>query len=112
MLGEPEILSSLPLKPRCTRETKRIITRNFFEAEREKVHASQGPEAFERSAQERCKIEMLFAYLNRNLSFRRLRLRGITGIIDEFLLAATAQNLKKLVRFIGDRAPTPVGCAA
>jgi hypothetical protein len=72
----------------------------------------QGTVAFERSARERRKIEMLFAHLKRNLGFRRLRLRGITGAADEFLLAATVQNLKKLVRFIGDRAPVPAGCPA
>jgi hypothetical protein len=54
---------------------------------------------------------MAFAHLKRNLSVRRLRLRGITGASDEFLLAATVQNLRKLARFIGDR-PLPAGCPA
>jgi hypothetical protein len=39
----------------------------------------RGTEAFERSAPERRNIEMLFAHLQRNLNFRRLRLRGMTG---------------------------------
>jgi hypothetical protein len=43
---------------------------------------------------------MAFAHLKRNLGFRRLRLRGITGAADEFLLAATVQNLRKLARFL------------
>jgi hypothetical protein len=49
-----------------------------------------GTEAFERSARERRKIEMLLAHLKRDLGFRRLRLRlrGITGASDEFLLTA------------------------
>jgi len=41
-------------------------------------------------------VEMAFAHLKRHLGFRRLRLRGITGATDEFLLAATVQNLRKL----------------
>ena len=98
------------LKPRCTKGAKRIVTRNLFEAEREHVHALKGTEAFERSARERRKVEMAFAHLKRNLSFRRLRLHGITGASHEFLLAATVQNLKKLARFIGDRPPIPAGC--
>jgi hypothetical protein len=101
----------LPLKPRCTKGTERIVTRNFFEAEGEHVRASQGTEAFERSARERRKIEMSFAHLKRHLGFRRLRLRGITGAADEFLLAVTVQNLKKLARFISERAPMPAGCS-
>ena len=100
------------LKPRCTKGTKRIVTRNIFEAEREHVRALRETEAFERSARERRKVEMAFAHLKRNLSFRRLRLRGITGAKDEFLLAATVQNLRKLARFLAYRPPIPNGCPA
>jgi hypothetical protein len=100
------------LKPRCTKGEKRIVTRNLFESEREHVRALKGTEAFERSARERRKVEMVFAHLKRNLSFRRLRLRGITGAADEFLLAATIQNLRKLARFMAYRPPIPTGCPA
>ena len=46
----------------------------------------------------RKKIEMLFAHLKRILRLGRLRLRGPCGARDEFLLAATAQNLSRLAR--------------
>ncbi len=85
------------LKARCTTAAKRIVTRNAFETEREQVRALHGAPAFERSARERKKVEMRFAHLKRHLGFRRLRLRGITGASDEFLLAAMAQNVKKLI---------------
>jgi transposase len=100
------------LKSGCTTGAKRIVTRNLFEAEREQVRALKGTEAFERSARERRKIEMLFAHLKRNLALRRLRLRGLTGAADEFLLAATVQNLKKLVRFLSHGPPIPSPAAA
>ena len=48
----------------------------------------------------RKKIEMLFAHLKRILRLDRLRLRGPTGAHDEFLLAATAQNLRKLAKLM------------
>jgi uncharacterized protein YegL len=54
---------------------------------------------------ERRKVEMLFAHLKRNLNFRRLRLRGMTGARDECTLAAVAQNLRKLVKLIGFSPP-------
>jgi transposase len=88
------------LKTRCTKGTKRIVTRNLYEAEREHVRGLKGTPAFKRSARLRKKVEMRFAHLKRNLNFRRLRLRGLIGATDEFLLAATAQNLRKLVRFL------------
>jgi hypothetical protein len=41
---------------------------------------------------------MLFAHLKRILKLDRLRLRGLSGARDEFLLAATAQNLRRMAR--------------
>ncbi len=46
----------------------------------------------------RKKVEMLFAHLKRILCLGRLRSRGPNGANDEFLLAATAQNLRKLAK--------------
>jgi hypothetical protein len=43
---------------------------------------------------------MLFAHLKRILGLGKLRLRGPSGAKDEFLLAATAQNLRKLAKLI------------
>jgi hypothetical protein len=95
------------LKPSCTVSPKSTLTRNIFENEREHVKALKGTEAYERSARERKKVEMLFAHLKRNLGLRRLRLRGLTGAKGEFLLAATVQNLKKLVRLCANSPPKP-----
>jgi hypothetical protein len=41
---------------------------------------------------------MLFAHLKRILGLDRLRLRGPCGARDEFLLAAAAQNLRKMAK--------------
>jgi transposase len=100
------------LKAQCTTGAKRIVTRNVFEAEREFVRSLKDTPEFERSARERRKIEMLFAHLKRNLGLRRLRLRGPTGAADEFQLAATVQNLKRLVRFLTHGPPTSNACLA
>ncbi|MCV9938210.1 hypothetical protein OIU35_17795 [Boseaceae bacterium BT-24-1] len=43
---------------------------------------------------------MLFAYLKRILKLDRLRLRGPCGARNEFLLAATAQNLRKMAKLM------------
>jgi hypothetical protein len=48
----------------------------------------------------RKKVEMLFGHLKLILKLDRLRLRGPNGTRDEFLLAATAQNLRKLAKLI------------
>jgi IS5 family transposase len=59
------------------------------------------------SRRQRKKIEMLFAHLKRILRLDRLRLRGPNGPRDEFHLAATAQNLRKLAKLIPMPAPQP-----
>lgn len=41
---------------------------------------------------------MIFAHLKRVPGLRQLRLRGPCGANDAFLLAATAQNLRKLAK--------------
>ncbi|WP_430458944.1 transposase [Shimia sagamensis] len=56
----------------------------------------------------RKKVEMSFAHLKRIHGLGRLRLRGPCGVHDEFILAATAQNLKKLAK----PAPTPIRASA
>jgi hypothetical protein len=52
---------------------------------------------------------MLFAHLKRILKLNRLRLRGPCGARDEFLLAAIAQNLRKLAKLVGRPPPELYG---
>jgi len=95
------------LKPRCCPNTpQRKIPRDIDEDARDFVRSLAGTPAFEQSRHERKRIEMLFAHLKRILKLGRLRLRGPRGAQDEFLLAATAQNLRKLAKLRPD--PPPV----
>jgi hypothetical protein len=77
---------------------QRKIPRDVHEDARDHARSLTGTEAFARSRNERKKVEMLFAHLKRHLGFERLRLRGLSGARDEFLLAATVQNLRRLVK--------------
>lgn len=87
-----------PIRERCATGSSRNVTRNVHEDAREHARALRGTEAYARSVRERRKIEMLFAHLKRNLGLRRLRLCGLSGAGDEFLLVATALNLRRLAR--------------
>ena len=70
------------------------------------VRAIAKTEAYTVSCRERKEVEMLFAHRKRILRLGRLRLRGPNGAKDEFLLAATAQNLRKLAKLLPH--PTPI----
>ena len=95
-----------PMKPRCCpHEPRRKVPRSVHEAARDKARAIARTEAYAVSRRARKKVEMLFAHLKRILRLDRLRLRGPSGARDEFLLAATAQNLRKLAKLIVAPAP-------
>jgi transposase len=91
------------LKPRCCPNAPaRKIPRSIHEDARNMARDIAKTDAYLTSRRERKKIEMLFAHLKRILQLGRLRLRGPNGARDEFHLAATAQNLRKLAKL---RAP-------
>ena len=88
-----------PLKPQCSPgQTVRKILRSIHEGARDMARDIAKSEAYAVARRNRKKVEMLFAHLKRILRLGRLRLRGPGGAHDEFLLAATAQNLRKLAK--------------
>jgi transposase len=90
-----------PLKPRCCPNTpSRKVTRDLHEDARDQARALVGTPEFERSRDERKKVEMRFAHLKTHHGFERMRLRGLSGARDEFHLAAIVQNLKTLAKHI------------
>ena len=87
------------MKARCCPHTpQRKIPRDINEHARDYARSLASTEPFEQSRRERKKVEMLFAHLKRHMGFERLRLRGFSGANDEFLLAATVQNLRRLAK--------------
>ena len=98
----------------CPKAPSRKVPRDIDEEVRDHVRALANTEAFKRSRDERKKVEMAFAHMNemafahmkRIFKLDRLRLRGLSGARDEILLTATAQNLRKLARYVTRPPPT------
>jgi len=89
-------------KPVCCPNTpSRKIPRSIHEAARDVARSIGQTAEYRDSRRHRKKVEMLFAHLKRILKLDRLRLRGINGAHDEFLLAATVQNLRRLAKTLG-----------
>ena len=82
----------------CPNMDFRSITREEHEDARQVARDIAKTKQYAVSMRLRKKVEMLFAHLKRILGLGRLRLRGPCGANDEFLLAATAQNLRKLAK--------------
>jgi len=90
-----------PLKSKCCPNTpQRKIPRDINEDARDQARALYGTPAFDKSRNDRKKVEMRFAHLKTHHRFERMRLRGLSGARDEFHLAAIVQNLKTLANYL------------
>ena len=93
----------------CPNTPHRKITRSVHERSRDVARELASTPQYKQSRRDRKKVEMLFAHLKRILKLDRLRLRGLSGAQDEFLLAATAQNLRRMGKWLmaGQQAARP-----
>jgi transposase len=97
----------------CPKAPLRRIPRSIYEEARDVARALAKTRAFEQSRRDRKKVEMLFAHLKRILRLGRLRLRGPSGAQFEFMLAAIAQNLRRLAKLVARPPPvTSIECVA
>jgi hypothetical protein len=95
-----------PLKSRCCPNTPaRRVPRSVHESARDVARAVARTADYKSTRRQRKKVEILFGHMKRILKVDRLRLRGITGARDEFLLTATAQNLRRMAKVLGTGPP-------
>ena len=95
-------------KPRCCPTTpSRKVSHSVYESSRDVARAIAETDAYHQSCNERKKVEMLFAHLKRILKLDRLRLRGMSGARNEFLLVATAQSLRRMAKLLSRAPPLP-----
>jgi transposase len=96
------------MKQKCCPNTPtRKVTRSIHERSRDVARSIATTPQYQQSRHDRKKVEMLFAHLKRILKLDRLRLRGLSGAQDEFLLAATAQNLRRMGKWLMASQPAP-----
>ena len=104
-----------PLKSKCCPDPSphKVVTRDVNEEARDYARSLKDTPAFDKSRDERKRVEMRFAHLKTHHRFERMRLRGLTGARDEFHLAAIVQNLKTLANRIWRPPPNePAACGA
>ena len=90
-------------KSQCTTGHYRQITIHVHEAARQRARERATVPAFVAAQRQRRKVEALFAELKNQIGLRRVRLRRMKHVREQFFLAATAQNLKRLARFLRSR---------
>jgi len=86
-----------PLKMQCCPKAQsREVPRDVHEYARDVTRRLMRTKAYLVSRNQRKRVEMRFAHLKVHHRFERMRLRGLPGARDEFVLAAIVQNLKTL----------------
>lgn len=96
-------------KAQCTTSPLKYLAIHVHEPARQRARDLINTPEFAKAQRERKKVEALFAELKNQIGLRRLRLRRLKFVREQFFLAATAQNIKRLVRFLQTpRAPLPV----
>jgi transposase len=99
------------LRSQCTSAAFRGLIIHQNEPARQRARELVNTPEFARAQRQRKKVEALFAELKNQIGLRRLRLRRLKFVREQFFLAAVAQNIKRLVRFLS-RPITPTTEAA
>src|SRR5438128_6459385 len=87
-------------KAQCTSGAFRYLAIHMDEPARQRARELANTPQFANAQRERKKVEALFAELKNQIGLRRLRLRRLKFVREQFFLAAAAQNIKRLVRFL------------
>ena len=106
-IGSAKRCGACSQKTQCTTGRYKYLAIHIHEPVRQRVRElAQTPE-FAKAQRQRKKVEALFAELKNQIGLRRLRLRRLKFVREQFWLAAAAQNIKRLVRFL-DQQPQPI----
>ena len=87
-------------RPQCTSAAFRSLVIHLHEPARQRARELANTPEFAHAQRQRKKVEALFAELKNQIGLRRLRLRRLKFVREQFFLAAVAQNIKRLVRFL------------
>ncbi len=87
-------------RPQCTSAAFRCLVIHLHEPARQRARELVNTPEFAQAQRQRKKVEALFAELKNQIGLRRLRLRRMKFVREQFFLAAVAQNIKRLVRFL------------
>lgn len=97
--SDPSVCAGCEQRQRCTRSANhtKVVTRHVWEDAKEKVDARRltdwGKRVYKRRKET---VERSFAHTKQLHAHRYARLRGLAKVMEQCLLAATAQNMKKI----------------
>ncbi len=109
-IGNRKRCGACSQKAQCTTGQYKYLAIHIHEPARQRARELVNTPEFAAAQRQRKKVEALFAELKNQVGLRRLRLRRMKFVREQFFLAAAAQNIKRLVRFLS-QAPNPTVAA-
>jgi transposase len=107
-IGSRKRCGACSQKAQCTTGKYKYLAIHMHEPARQRARDLVNTPAFVDAQRKRKKVEALFAELKNQIGLRRLRLRRLKFVREQFFLAAAAQNIKRLVRFLNQRPELPL----
>ncbi len=95
-----------PFKQQCTRAPSRVVHRYIHQAALDRLAQWRQSPAYAISLRCRKRIEHLFAEAKEQMGLRRARLRGKANVLEQCLMTALAQNLKRMVKALESHSKT------
>src|SRR5215472_9460123 len=105
-IGSAKRCGACSQKAQCTSGRYKYLAIHIHESARQRARELANTPEFLKAQRQRKKVEALFAELKNQIGLRRLKLRRMRFVREQFYLAATVQNLKRLVRFLSFK-PAP-----
>jgi transposase len=99
-IGSGKRCGACSQKAQCTSGRYKYLAIHMDETARQRARELVNTPEFAKAQRERKKVEAMFAELKNVIGLRRLRLRRMKFVREQFFLAAVAQNIKRLVRFL------------
>ena len=95
-------------RPQCTSAAFRSLIIHQNEPARQRARELLNTPEYAHAQRQRKKVEALFAELKNQVGLRRVRLWRLKFVREQFFLAAAAQNIKRLVRFLSQPITPPL----
>jgi len=99
-IGSAKRCGACSQKAQCTTGRYKYLAIHIHESARQRARELANTPEFSKAQRQRKKVEALFAELKNHIGLRRLRLRRLKFVREQFFFAAAAQNIKRLVRFL------------
>src|SRR6266498_1024658 len=103
--ASPKDCGQCPVKALCTRATYRSLSYHIYESSIDVARRLTKTRGYRISQRMRKRVEELFGEAKEWMGLRRMKFRGALFVLEQVLLTAATQNIKRMVRLLARVGP-------